>query len=298
MPIVQFYKSQISVASALWPVAPGGATLNWPLNLDVPSLAGNYWAINYIEGFQAPSVDVSVPLLDGSSGDNLPILPATLNALFLTRTSNYQHDITKVGGTGIKFFDGFSGFEFPDAKGNSFSISGAKGDSVRFGCNFMAYASAGAIPTVTTTAPNNTYPYFQGAPIRFQSLKFQVDTGAGYADLDGVVSFGINVSNNMSPDMSMVGATPQSVFPIDCNAGMLTVSAQFVFQANSSSHLTSGSKIRVHVIQNSLTTVFTLNNILVNDGLKSRSVGTGRQLRPYTLICGGASNALAPIVVT
>ena len=296
MSIVQFYKSQVKVGANLWPVMPGGGTLNWPQNHAVPSMAGNYWAINYIEGFQSPSIDVAIPLLDGSTWNNCPIKVATINAIFMTRTSDYQHDVTKVTqslGIGLAFFDGFSGYGWPDAKGNSFSISGAKGEDVRFNCNFMLFSAAGTVPSVTTTPPDNTYPYFQGSPIRFQSLSFTKNGSA----MDGLLSFNVNFSNNCSPDMSMVGAGPQSVLPVDINAGVATMSAQFVFQANASTHLANGDVITISITQNSITTIFTLNAIIVDDGNKSRNVSTARQLRTYNIIGAGTSNLVPPLTI-
>lgn len=297
MSIVQFYKSQIKVGTALYPVRPNSGQLNWPQNYDVPLMAGNYWQINYVEGFQAPTVDVAIPLLDGSSWGNCPLLVATMNALFLTRTANYQHDISAIaqsGGYALQFFDGFSGFRWPNAKANSFSISGAKGGDVNFNANFMLYSADGTVPSVTTTAPDASYPYFQGTPIRFQSLSFTKNGSA----LDGVVSFNINFSNNMSPDMSMVGVGPQSVLPIDCNAGVMTCNASFVFQANSTSHISPGDELAVTVSQNSISSTFTLASVIPNDGVKSRTIGAGRQLRPYNLLVTGTDNATAPLAIT
>lgn len=294
MSIVQFYKSQLKVGSSyLWPVMPGGGVLNWPKNHAVPSMAGNYWAINYVEGLQAPSIDASIVLLDGSTWNNCPIKVATMNSLFMTRTNDYQHDITAVTG-GLIFFDGYSGFTWPSAKGNSWSLSGAKGDDVRFNCNFMLYSTNGTVPSVSTTPPDNTYPYFQGTPIRFQSLSFNKNGVA----LDGVMNFSVNFSNNMTPDLSMVGTGPQSVLPVDCNAGTATGSAQFTFQANSTAHLANGDDIEIIINQNAITATFKLNNIIVDDGLLGRSIGTGRQLRPYNLILAGDSNATGLITIS
>lgn len=289
--IVQFYKSQVMVGGNLFPIPPGGGTLNWPRNYAIPAIAGNYWQQNYIEGYQVPSVDISPVLLDAVSAKN-PIGNASM-AYFMARTNDYKHDTSPI--SGFYFFDGYSGFNFVRAKANSFSISGSKGDDVRFNANYLLYDSVtpGAQPTVTTTPPDATYTAFAGNPIRFQSLSFNKEG----SPMDGVLSFNISFSNNSTDDRSMVGAGPQNELPVDVNAGMQTCSFQMVFQGNDTAHIATGNDLEVIVSQGVINTSFALSNIVV-DSTFNRGVGSGRQVRTYSGTVTGTSNTVGPLVVT
>lgn len=303
MAIVQYYKSQVKVGSYLYPIPPGGATLNWPLQHNIPFVAGNYWQINYIEGLQIPSIDATFALLDGVA-NNCPLLVATMNSHFMTRSNDYQHDVTAIT-NGVGFFDGYSGYTFPSAKGNSWSIGGAKGDDVRFSASYMMYDAVGygspssGLPTLITSPLDGSYPYFQGQPIRFQSLCFQKGTSeAGKAAFDGVLSFNISYSNNMSADLSMKGLCPQSPLPIDVNAGQMTANATFTLQANSTQHIAQGDYIEVRVTQGAIDTIIKCRAGVVNSP-NNRGVGTGRQTRTYNMTLVGLTNVanVAPIVI-
>jgi hypothetical protein len=285
--IVQWYKSQMAVGSYLWPVPPGGASLNWPLNYSVPPMAGNFWRINYIQGFQQPSVDATIVLVDGSV-NTCPLVTSTLQNLWMTRTSDYQHDTSAIAG-GISFFDAYSGFAFTSAKMNSFSLSGSKGDDVRFSMNAGLF---GTIPSVTTTAPA-AYNSFTGNPVRFQSLSFTHNS----SPLNGLLSFSISFTNNNTPDMSMVGTGPQSPFPVDVNAGEQTCSATFTFQANSTQHIATGDTITVQVSQGSIGATFTLSSLVV-DTPNNRSIGSGRQTRTYSCTVVGENDSTPPLTIS
>jgi hypothetical protein len=287
MPIVQHYKSQLRVgASELWPITPNSANLSWPKNWDVPDIAGNYWAINYVEGAQQPMLSVGIPLLNADTA-KCPIHPPILNAHFITRSNDYEHDLANI--PGMALFDGFSGYGFSLAKGNSFTISGAKGDQVRFSANYMLFG----VPTAISAPFDNTYPYFQGEPINFKSLCFKKNGVA----LDGVLNFSVTYSNSSTPDMSMSGICPQSVLPVDVNAGIARGSAQFAFQANAVAHISTGDDIEIQIDSGVIATSIKLNNVLVNNP-NDRGVGFGRQLRTYSLTLLGDSNIVGPITVT
>lgn len=310
MGIVQFYKSQLQIGTPgptaqLWPIPPGGAALNWPKNHVIPPYAGNYWQINYIEGAQSPTVDAQIGLLDVAT--ICPLVPATMNALFMTRSNDYHHDISAIpkamdtNTVALKFFDGFSGFPFTDAKAGSFSLSGSKGDDVRFNASFMPYSAASgsplvqaAVPTVSTSVPSSGYPFFSGTPIRFQSLLFRKGASlAALSPLDGVMSFSLSFSNNCTPDWSMVSGTGtpggQNVFPVDINAGMMSAACAITFQADQTNHLANGDVIEIGVKQGAIECYFKLQST-VWDTNNNRNIGAGRQTRTYNATVVGVSN--------
>jgi hypothetical protein len=288
MSIVQFYKSQLKVGSNLFPVPPGGGTLNWPKNHSIPMIAGNYWQINYIEGYQVPSIDATFALLDANV-DKCPITPTLLNSHFITRSNDYSHDTSAIV-NGIEFFDGYSGYAFTGAKANSFSLSGSKGDDVRFNASYLLF---GDEPTVSTSVPDGTYPPFLGSPIRFQALSFKKNGSF----MDGVLSFNISFSNNLTDDRSMVGEGPQSNLPVDANAGVQTCSAMFSFQANSTQHIASGDVLEVWIDQDLIATKFIMNAAVVETP-NNRQIGSGRQVRPYACTMVGTSNSVGPLTIS
>jgi len=307
MSIVQFYKSQLQVGANLYPVPPSGATLNWPKGHVIPALAGNYWDINYIEGAQTPSVSAQLYLLDGTTA-NCPIHVTAANAMWMTRAANYTHDLTAIVG-GLKFFDGFSGYSFADAKANSFTIGGSKGEDVRFSATFMLYDSSNGSsgPTLITTPPDASYPYFAGTPIRFQACTFQKKASGDLAalqagtgnDLDGIVQWNISFTNNVSADMSMKGNSAgtypyQSPLPIDCNAGRMQATASFTFQANSTQHIAVGDAINIRIKQGSISTQFGMQ-VAIADTQNMRAIGSGRQMRTYVCTLAGSDNTNPPL---
>ena len=296
MSIVQYYKSQVLVGGNKYPVPPGGGSLAWPRNIVAPAVAGNYFVLNSIEGLQSPILDMTVALLDASTTTN-PLVSSNLNALFLTRSNDYQNDLSPISG-GVTFFDGFSGWVFPNAKANSFSISGSKGSDISFSQNIWVFGSVPSAPI--NVAPDTYYAPFLGSPVRFQSIR--LSRNGNCALMNGCYSFSVTASANLNSDAGMLGCGNasfpyQSVFPIDVNATMPSVSASFVFQADNNAYLADGDVINIRITQGLIDINFTLNNVVIETGL-SRDIGSGRQLRTYACICKGTSNTVGPLTIS
>jgi hypothetical protein len=291
MSIVQWYKSQVILAGTAYPVAPNGANLSWDQNFQAPAIAGNFCQQNYIEGFQMPTMDLNFVLLDGSSSV-LPITASFLNSTFMTRSNDYQHDISAITAS---FFDGFSGWSGFKVKGGNWSLRGGKNMSLQFSAGFAAFRGSGdSAPSSITSAPA-AYTAFAGAPLHFQCLSF-LKNGSAF---DGINQFSLSYSNNLTPDMTMQGSGPQRTFPIDVNAGMPTASLSLTFQADAVSYIDPGDTLDILVVQNSLTTRFTVKLALPSDRY-SRNVGSGRQMRTYNsgvLLGTGNTNATLPVVI-
>ena len=303
MAIVQFYKGQVVVNSILYPVPPGGATLMWPKNYNAPAAAGNYWQVNYIEGLQTPAVDIRFGCLDGyTAGVQSCALRGAFLTAFMTRTSDYKHDVSALT-NGLKFFDGYSGWTCPYVKCASFTIGGSKGDDVRFNAQYMIYDPSGVGtygPSALAAAPITTPPGFTGSPVRFQACSFYKYPSGGetWNAWDGILSWDLTFSNNMTPDLSMVGVGPQSPLPIDCNAGMMTCSLRITQQASVPPPV-SGDQFKVVIGQGvSGANLTIITGTLINQTPNDRGIGTGRQIRTYMCTVAGTSNVAPPITVS
>lgn len=281
MAITQSYVSQVLIGTTVFPVLLGSASLSHDRNIDTPPVAGNYGQINYAELMRMPMVSAGFALLDG---DEASLMIASGNiSQFIDRGAAPSNDVSEFVGatasTGIKFWDGKTGWKFPHCKGASFTISGSKNASVQFSANFMAYAAASEISSGVaeiSSAPASA-ACFSGNPITYANCSF-FKNGSSLA---GVYSWDITFNNNMTPDLSMETSTGQSQYPVDVNAGLPTASLRVVFQADhTSAKFTAGDTFGVLISHGGTATRFTVNNFVpVTD--TSRSIGTGRQMRPY-----------------
>lgn len=281
MSIVQWFKSQVHINGDKYPIPEGGANLSWDRNIQAPAIAGNYVQQNWANGMQMPQMDTQIVLLDGSTNYN-PIVASKLNTYFMNRTADYQHDVGQLTGA---FFDGYSGWSGLFMKGGAFSLSIAKGQLISYSQSFACYVPEGQPEPASITAPTSAYDPFAGTPINFESVCW-FRNGVPW---DGVVSMNLTYSNNLSPDPSFTSDCPQSVFPIDCNAGMPTGTCQFTFQADAVQHIADGDELAFQIQQGVINTTFTLKNVIPGNPY-TRSVGSGRQMRTYNLVLLGTGN--------
>lgn len=320
MGITQFYRSRFMIGNTAFPVPPGGGQLDFPENFAVPMYAGHDWQYSYKEGATYPQVDLTMGCLDGNSSQ-CPLSSDLLRAWFFERTlyseMTRQHDT--YGVEDVTFFDGYSGWMFAAAKFNSFQISGSKGDDVGFRANAMMYGPH-------TDGTDNYSPVvsvdegvgFTGAPVRFQSLSFfkngaiteppgvevppNLPTAAIGDCLNGVMSFSISYTNNVTADASMQcglvadsNGDYQSILPIDANAGIPTVSGVITVQSFNENVIQTGDAIQIGIRQGGIATLLTIPHIIINTR-KNRNIGFGRQMRTYTFQgLGGNGNSIPPM---
>lgn len=288
--IVQSYKSQVRLAGTLMPILLGGGNLEWDKNFDAPQPAGNYWPQAFIEGFQTPAVTLQFLLLNNATVNPLQ---SALMQYWFDRASDYTHDVPGIDG--LDFFDGFSGWSLPAAKAHSFTISGSKGQRVGFSSVFMLYQPDANTPPVEISSPlDGSYTPISGAPINYRFLNFARGDGSG---LDGVVSFEMTMSNNMTPDPSMQAGTgdptgSQALLPVDCNAGVMTARLRVRFQANAVNHINDGDGFQVRVKTSLVDRTFKAVNIAPSTQ-KGRTIGVGRQMREYMCDLYGIDNTAA-----
>lgn len=283
--ITQSYVSQFLIGTTVFPVLLGSASLSHDRNIDAPPIAGNYGQINYAELMRMPMISAGFALLDGDEASCM--LAEPMIKQFITRAAAPTNDVSAFAGAGsgaaanvVQFWDGKTGWKFPQCKGASFTISGSKNASVQLSANFMAYATATQIAASgvaeISSAPASA-ACFSGNPITYANCSFFKNGSS----LGGVYSWDITFNNNMTPDLSMETSTGQSQYPVDVNAGLPTASLRVVFQSDhTTAALAAGDTFGVLISHGGASTRITVNNFVpVSD--TSRSIGNGRQMRPY-----------------
>lgn len=286
MSVVQSYKAQIYVHGAVIPCKLGGASLQWRENYIRPGVTGNYWQQNKTPGFQLPMIDADFALLDADP--TLCPLHWTLLQTFLNRSNDNQHDVSPIANP--KFFDGSSGWDLPFCKPATFTLSGGKNQEVQMSATYACYVPEGASNPAKRLTPVAAYNAFQGAPVSFTAQSYT--TGPAYdVPLDGVVSWQVTFSNNITPDMSMVSGTGQQLYPVDVNASMM--SAAFNITANARPDggdlLATGDSFKVSIVQGNISVGIILPSLVIETDLE-RAVAQARQMRPYSGNCDGINN--------
>jgi len=319
MSIRQYYKSRARLNNQAFPVQPNGASLNWNKNHMIPFFAGNFWQVNYIEGLQTPSFDVNFVLLDGNVA-TCPLHPASGYLLdrFITRSDDFSHDVTafsSADGTGLSgtnyVCDAYLKLGFPGVKGNSFMISGSKGDDVRMSANCMIYSAnpANSIQKTIESYSSADYPTFEGNPIRFQALKFLLNGSC----IDNIVSFQLTYSNNLVADLSMacgttlyddgtsatdpIGSTFQNPLPIDVNASQPSCALSLMMQTQHADNIQTGDYLEIQIVQGSISTSLLCSRLVI-DTQNSVSIGAGRQMRPLNCTVVGIDNNTPPLIIS
>jgi hypothetical protein len=220
---VQWYTGYVTIGGVVIPCFPP-CTFNAPSGWIVPPLIGNYWQVNYGDGFIQPSVDIVFAVRD-TSGE---VLSSAFLGHWLTRTTDTAHDTAN---TTLSYWDGYRGWTANYAKADSFTMGASKGEIIRFTGRFLLSAQVGADIAAITTAPGS-FSGFSAGPnyLNFDAVSFDSNLSTH------MWRFDFSFSNNCSPDMSLNGLRT----PANVNAGMMTVGLQGVVQARDDANIPGG----------------------------------------------------------
>jgi hypothetical protein len=242
-PQTPFYKAFIRFGNNLLIPALPGMRLTCPKNWAIPPIIGNYWQLNYVEGFRQPTVDVNLVIRDvpSSAPNGLEATSPLFWSYALCRyDTDNSHDTPYIAG-GITFWNGRSGFTMYGAKLDSFTLSTAKNEDLTLSCRFIGsnydyYIQETGAQALSPISSYNPLPYVvewgEYPPLRFQSCNWAngiVSPQGGSSNLADVVwRYGLSYSNNHHPNMALDGTS----FPAAANAGMLTCGLDLTVQAD------------------------------------------------------------------
>ena len=326
---VSYFEAEAQVAGIVVPCLAGGGRLDHKRNYIVPDVVGNNGDINYIQGAQFPMVSINHALLDIAKSGAITqcVLDYSWMSAFVARAANTTtgslYDVvdlglstTHVGGatnggtTGL--FNGVSGELFPNAKCSGFTLScGGIGQPVNLSVQYACFvAPTGTPPTppspLTTAylARSVTTPYI-GTPLTWQNCSFY----SGATPIEGITSFNITYTNNLTPDPSMIYGVGQTQYYGGANAGKPAGSFNFTYTVNTNvvgssvgqaamNDLNTGEPISVLVAGAINKCRFTLNNLLIENDL-DREIGTGRQMRSYSgrLLASDNTSSGMPLIL-